>query len=174
VIKIVVTGGYGSGKSTVIKILSQKLNCPIFNADYIANVELKNNKKVKKIFNTYNRKIIGDIVFNDKNKLKELENIIHPVVKEQLDLFFIKNNKEKWTISEIPLLFEAQMNNLFDIIILVISDKNIRKKRTNNINFNKIIKNQLSDNNKIKNRDIIIKNNCSLMFLNEKINKLSF
>jgi dephospho-CoA kinase len=137
VVKIAVTGGFASGKSTVIKILAVKLNAPIFDSDKVANIELKNNSKIIKLFNTLDRKKIANIVFNSNKKLKELENIIHPAVKEKLNSFFTKNKAKKYTISEVPLLFEANMDNLFDVIIVIVSDKSIRKNRIKAADFEK-------------------------------------
>ena len=82
-IKVAIVGNIASGKSTVEKILQEK-GFSVYDTDIIAHKILENNATVKKELGTTDRKELAKIVFNDSQKLKILESIIHPLVKEEL------------------------------------------------------------------------------------------
>ena len=182
-IKIGITGSLASGKSTVAKILASK-KYPLFDAD----------KAVKKIYRTniFKTKILKKFKLKSKNNiknnikkiiskneklLKDLEKIIHPIVRKQIRNFLKRNKKKKFVIFEIPLLIESKLMKNYDKIILVNSRRDLRLKRYlkrgNNMKiFNLLNKRQLSPAKKIKFCDYVINNNGSLKLLKKNIKNI--
>ena len=182
-IKIGITGSLASGKSTVAKIIASK-KYPLFDAD----------KAVKKIYqtNSFKTKILKKFKLKSKNNiknnikkiiskneklLKDLEKIIHPIVRKQIRIFLKSNKKKKFVIFEIPLLIESKLMKNYDKIILVNSRRDLRLKRYlkrgNNVKiFNLLNKRQLSPAKKIKFCDYVINNNGSLKLLKKNIKNI--
>ena len=182
-IKIGITGSLASGKSTVAKIIASK-KYPLFDAD----------KAVKKIYRTniFKTKILKKFKLKSKNNiknnikkiiskneklLKDLEKIIHPIVRKQIRNFLKRNKKKKFVIFEIPLLIESKLMKNYDKIILVNSRRDIRLKRYlkrgNNVKiFNLLNKRQLPPAKKIKFCDYVINNNGSLKLLKKNIKNI--
>ena len=182
-IKIGITGSLASGKSTVAKILASK-KYPLFDAD----------KAVKKIYRTniFKTKILKKFKLKSKNNiknnikkiiskneklLKDLEKIIHPIVRKQIRNFLKSNKKKKFVIFEIPLLIESKLMKNYDKIILVNSRRDLRLKRylkrgNNKKIFNLLNKRQLSPVKKIKFCDYVINNNGSLKLLKKNIKNI--
>ena len=180
------TGGIASGKSTVSKYLVEK-GFKVYDADRIAK-DISEKKSVQEeIILTFGDKILDEngnidrkklkeIVFGDKEKLKRLNAIIHPKVID-----FYKELKEKNTdeiiIFDVPLLFESGIDKFCDKILVVISDYEIQLNRIverDKIDrelASKIIKSQLSNEERIKKADVVIENNSSLEDLFEKVER---
>ncbi len=173
-----ITGGIGSGKTTLSKYLKKK-GFLIHESDIEVS---KIYKKPKKTFinfirnkiskeavknNKINKKKITNIIFNNIKAKKLLEKYIHNEVKSSRDMFIKKNSKNKKNLifADIPLLFENNLDKNFDSIICVISTKKNRIKRIlKNKKFskeilNKIFKNQTTDKERKRRSNIIIKNN---------------
>lgn len=125
---VAVTGGIGSGKSVALKILSEHgfntVSCDEISRTLFDKKQVK--KQLKKIFPTavgdldspIDRKVIADEVFNDKEKLKKLNELTHPlIVKEALSR---ANAFDGITFVEVPLLFEGGYEKLFDKVIVVV------------------------------------------------------
>lgn len=154
--RIAIVGNIASGKSSVEKILEEK-GYTVFDTDKIAHKILENNSVVEKVFGTTDRKVLGNIVFNNPEKMKELENIIHPLVKDEI-------LKIEDGFISVPQLFEAGYESLFDKIIFVSASEEIRLERLmkrNNLSkeeATKRIKAQLSEDKKIKESNFVIKN----------------
>ena len=173
-LKIAIVGNIASGKSTVEKIIEEK-GFKVYDTDKIAHKILETNKEVIKEFGTNDRKELAKIVFSNPNKLKNLESIIHPLVKEEL-LRIFKNNIDIIFVS-VPQLFEAGLESLFDKIIYITANENIRKDRL--IKRNSFtpeealirIKAQ-KEADKAKKSDFVIKNNGSLDELEEQTLKI--
>jgi dephospho-CoA kinase len=135
-LKIGITGGIGTGKTTVCEIF-ELLGIPVFYADSVgkqlmtANADVK--QKVKNLFGdeaylpdeTVNRKHIAGIVFNDQNKLNLLNNIIHPAVKEAFNIW-CSNQISAYVIKEAAIMFESNSYQDNDFNILISSPLNIR------------------------------------------------
>ena len=173
-IKVAITGNIASGKSAVEKILLEK-GYKVFDTDKIAHEILENNEDVKNIFGTTDRKELGKIVFDNQEKLKQLEEIIHPKVKEEiLKIFEIK---EEIVFISVPQLFESGFDKLFDKIIFISADERIRLERLmkrNSLNLEdaqKRISAQLNEKEKIKKSDFLIENNSNIENLTEKIDE---
>lgn len=174
------TGGIASGKSTVSKYLAEQ-GFKVYDADKIAK-EISESKEAKeeilKIFGTVERAEIKKIVFEDKEKLKILNDIIHPrVLDHYKKIREISDRKEK-IIFDVPLLFESGIDKLCDKIIVVISNYEIQVQRIierdkiDRSLAEKIISSQMSNEEKIKRADIVIENNSSLDELKKEINLL--
>tara|TARA_B100001996_G_C18620461_1_gene577501 strand:- start:263 stop:820 length:558 start_codon:yes stop_codon:yes gene_type:complete len=180
-INIGITGTLSSGKSTVAKLISGGKH-PFFSADKsVKNLYKKKFfiKKIKKQFDIQNGKMIKqkvkNIIKNDKKKLRELELIVHPLVRKEMRLFFKKKGKIK--VFEIPLLIESKLNKHFDLIVSIVASKELRLKRYLNKGGNKkiftILNNrQFKNKKKIKNCDYVIYNNKSLKNLKKQVKEL--
>lgn len=178
-----ITGGISSGKSTISKIIISR-NYKLIDCDLISK-ELTNIDEVvleiAEIFGdevidgtNINRKKLGELIFNNETKKKQLENIIHPrVVQKVIDE--IKSSKEKIIFVDCPLLFEAKLEYLFDKIIVVYVNFETQVKRL--ISRDKIdidfalkkINAQMRLDDKAKLADFVIDNSYSL---EETINQL--
>jgi|TARA_B110000967_G_C18808483_1_gene522312 dephospho-CoA kinase len=181
--KIGVTGSLASGKSTVTKILAKK-KYPIFNADLEVKNLYTNKTFIKKLGKKLRisskksfKKTILDMVANKKINLKDLEKIIHPIVRKKMRSFAIKNQKKKHILFEIPLLVESRLERFFDLIILVGASKKTRLKRYIHKKGNKkmflfLNKRQIKNSKKIKYANYVIVNNKSLNHLKSQLSRI--
>ena len=133
------TGGYGTGKSTILREF-KRLGAKTISADKLARDVVKAGKPAwKRIVASFGRDILGSanainrrklaaLVFNDPRKRKLLEKITHP----EIIALIIKRMKasKRHIVVEAPLLFEARITHLFDYIITVTSDFKAVSKRT--------------------------------------------
>ena len=182
-IKIGITGSLASGKSTVAKLISRNRH-PIFSADKTVKSLYKKRIfiiKAKKKFNFKNTKNLKKKVINlikkDKKILKQLELIIHPLVRREMRAFMRPKKNIKIKIFEIPLLIESKLTKYFDIIIFVGAKKNIRLKRYVAAGGDKKIftileKRQNKPSKKMKISDHVIYNNQSIKNLKKRIKLL--
>jgi len=183
-IKIAITGGIGSGKSTVCRLFNE-IGIPTFDSDSSAKKQyLKPHIKyqvIKLLGNNIltNNEIdlnkISEICFNDNNILNTLTDIISEGVLEDYSDFLIKNNKSIYTIFESAILINRNKTHLFDKIIGVIADQNTRIKRVmerSKLPENEIIRrinSQVSDNEIMSKCDYIILNNTNFQNLINQI-----
>ena len=127
-LKIGLTGGIGSGKTTISSIF-ESLNIPVFNSDQISKHILQKNKRVTEtIIQKFGKSIIKNhqintaklakIVFADKTKLATLNNIIHPHVLNKFN-DWIRNKDSKYIIKESAILLETNTYKKLDKIILI-------------------------------------------------------
>ena len=176
------TGGIACGKSTVAKMfvkngaylidfdgLAHEVQEPGKPAwkevvNYFGEIILQPDKKIDRVK-------LGNIVFTDKEKLSELNNIVHPVVYQEWYVRLEKiGKKEKHAIvlSDIPLLFEGNMQNLFDLTILVLisPEEQIRRLISRNgvskKEAGKRLKSQMPISEKIALANIVIDNEGSI------------
>tara|TARA_Y100000590_G_scaffold292728_1_gene329580 strand:- start:581 stop:1165 length:585 start_codon:yes stop_codon:yes gene_type:complete len=167
------TGGIGSGKSTVINYFKE-LGITCYQADDEAKKLMNSDKGlIKKIKNSFgdsiyinsklDRKKLSAIVFTDKQKLELLNSIVHPYVNRHFENY-CKGLEDIYIIKEVAIIFEIGTQNKFDKIILVRAPKEDRVKRI--INRDKCnpqdainrINNQIADDDKIDQCDFIIDN----------------
>lgn len=178
------TGGIASGKSTVSKIF-RELGAEIIDADIKAKEISEREDIVKEIGNIFGKEIINsegkidrlkikEIVFNNKEKLKKLNDLIHPKVMEEFKKIKENTGKNDIIIFDVPLLFESGMDKMCDKIILVFTDKDIQIKRmlerdgiTEEL-AEKIINSQMSLEEKLNKSQIHLENNGTLEDLREK------
>lgn len=178
------TGGIASGKSTVSKIF-RELGAKIVDADIKAKEISEREDIVKEIGNIFGKEVINserkidrlkikEIVFNNKEKLKKLNDLIHPKVMEEFKKIKENTGKNDIIIFDVPLLFESGMDKMCDKIILVFTDKDIQIKRmlerdgiTEEL-AEKIINSQMSLEEKLNKSQIHLENNGTLEDLREK------
>ena len=173
-LKVAIVGNIASGKSTVEKIIEDK-GFKVYDTDKIAHDILANSSEVIEEFGTNNRKEIAKIVFSEPTRLKKLESIIHPLVKDELLNIFAKDDNIVFV--SVPQLFEAGFESLFDKIIYITADENIRKERLIKRNFftaeeaqNRI--NAQAEAGKKEKSDFVIENNSTIKSLNEQITNI--
>lgn len=133
--KIAVTGGIGSGKSTVMKIIAGK-GYPIFSCDEIysqltsdsdfLNILRHSFGDILKSDGTLDRKKLSEIVFNNPAKLAELDKITHPAIYKEM--FRMADEAGGICFCEVPLLFESGAESLFDGVIIVMRNEEQRIK----------------------------------------------
>ena len=184
------TGNLATGKSMVLKLLKRK-GAKVFDADekihsYYRNKRCPVYKKIKAIFpecleeGVISRKKLGSIVFSNKNKLKKLEGIVHPVVTKDLLKWVKKARRErsKIYIAEVPLLFEKKLTWHFNRIILIVVKKEVliqRIIRKHGLSKNKAL-NRLSlyrpIREKIKGSDFIVNNSLDFRRLKKEVDLL--
>lgn len=138
-LRIGLTGGIGSGKSTVARIFIV-LGIPVYNADDAAKRLMTEDEELKnKIINLFgeesytkgvlNRKYLSSLVFNDKEKLKLLNSLVHPAtIKDAIE--WMKKQNAPYTIKEAALIFESGFNKLLDFVIGVKAPLSLRIERT--------------------------------------------
>lgn len=180
-----ITGGIGSGKSTVSEFYETK-GFHVIKADQIAKNIMQNDSEViariKSEFgnesyleNKLNSKFIANIVFQNEQKLRKLNSIVHPAtikeISEEIKKYHISENI---IFVEAALIFEAKMEELFDYILLVTADDEIRIERVSSRDkvskdeIAKRIENQIPEKIKKSQSDFIIENNKSLDELKSK------
>lgn len=168
---IAITGSIGCGK-TYISDMIKSLGYIVFDADKEVRKFYKNKKflnVIKQNFpnvfknEVFNKRDLRELVFNNKNELKKLENIIHPLLKQKLKEKIRKNSKNTdFIFIDAALIFEMNWDKYCDYIILADVDKEIQKRRVmirDNItekDFEKIIKNQADNEIKKQKSDFII------------------
>ncbi|GBF21503.1 MULTISPECIES: dephospho-CoA kinase [Arenibacter] len=167
------TGGIGSGKSTVGSMF-QKLGVPIYNSDAEAKNLMASSKKIKNEIEALlgkesylegkpNKEYIAKIVFKDKKLLQGLNNIVHPAVRRHFKSW-CKRQNAPYVIQEAAIIFENGADKFYDKIILVTSPKDIRIQRVVDRDgataeaVMSRIDNQLPDSEKEKLSDFIIEN----------------
>ncbi|MBE7629666.1 dephospho-CoA kinase [Tenacibaculum piscium] len=170
-----VTGGIGSGKSTVIKMFAKFENIAIYIADSQAKKLMNSSEEIKtKLIaefgeNTYknnelNTAFLANIVFKNKEKLAVLNAIVHPVVHKHFHNFILENAQKSYILYENAILFENNSNNFCDKIITVTAPENIRIERVlkrDNTTITAVknrIKNQWSETKKILQSNYVIQN----------------
>ena len=180
-IKIGILGDIGSGKSFAAK----QFGSPVFNAD--REVEkiyktdklcyVKLNKKLPKYIKSYpiKKKELGRAILKNKNNLKKIVNIVHPLVRKRMNNFLKKNYKSKMVVLDIPLLIENKMYDKNFVLIFIKAKKShINKKLKERSNYNKVlIKNfrKLQTSIKIKKKlsHYVIKNNFKLSNIKKNV-----
>lgn len=167
------TGGIGSGKTTVAGFFKE-LEIPVYIADDAGKRLLATSEEIKqKVIGLFgkesytndgpNRKFIASQVFNDKEKLQQLNQIIHPAVAKDFEAWLKEQNSE-YIIYEAAILFESGGYQKCDLSILVTAPKKLRIQRLQKRDESSIeeiearMNNQWSDEKKMKLADFLIKN----------------
>lgn len=167
------TGGIGSGKTTVAKEFDA-LGIPVYIADIEAKKLMNRSKVIKrkliallgeKAYNDgkLNRPYIANIIFNDKGFLEKINAIVHPKVGSHFKKWVVKQ-KAPYIIKEVAILFENGANTQCDFVITVTAPKSLRIERllkrdnTSKEKIEAIMKNQWSDRKKIEHSDFVITN----------------
>ncbi len=180
-IKIGVLGDIGSGKSFIAK----QFDCPVFDADKEVSKIYKTDKscyiKIKKRFpkfiksRTIKKNELGNVIKANKNNLKKISDIVHPIVRKKMHNFLKNNKNKKMVVLDIPLIVENKLYNKNFHLIFVQSNrteinKRLKKRPFYNKNIiNGLRKSQSSLAYKKKISDFIIKNNFNLLTVKKRI-----
>jgi dephospho-CoA kinase len=174
-LKVGITGGIGSGKSTACKVF-KALGIPVFEADSTAKRLMETNQLIREkltaLFgpstyhpdHTLDRKYLAGIVFNNPDLLKQLSAVVHPVVREAFDQW-CEMQQTPYLIYEAAILFESGFYKLMDKTITVSTDESERIQRvmkrdgTTEEQVRQRIRNQWTDEQRIKLADFVIRNN---------------
>ena len=178
------TGGIGSGKTTVAHFI-EDMGFPVYYSDDRAKTIVNDSPELKqKIIDLlgaesydesglYDRKYVGNLVFNNEELLSELNGIIHPAVGLDFKNWVLKQNNYL-IFKETALLFELQQNLQCYKSLLVTADDNIRIKRVMDRDgktyreVKAIMEKQMPEKEKIKCADYIIYNNTDLQDLEKQ------
>ena len=188
------SGGIASGKNFIADLFAAN-GCAIFDADSevhnllvfdeVVIEKVKNNFPQSFIDHKIDRKTLGKIVFNDAKKLKILEEIIHPKVRENYREFIANCEREEvqFAVLNIPLLLESDVYR-YDFLVAIIAEYELRKKRfiareeeknpqanleKLSAKFDQITQQQITDEKRVKNADFVIKNNLTKDELMNKV-----
>lgn len=127
-----ITGNIGCGKSLVGTLLADH-GIPVIDSDHISHELYKNHelvqKEVIKNFGTLDRKKLGKIIFSDPKKRKLLESIIHPRIAERLGEWVRENEDKEIVANLVPLLFEAKLEDRFDVVVTVLTEEKTQIER---------------------------------------------
>ena len=167
------TGGIGSGKTTVANYF-QELGIPVYIADVEGKKITESPKILKSIKDAFgsavfdeerlNRQKVSQIVFNDSEKLKQLNSIIHPEVEKHFMNWVNNHSNFSLVVKETALLFESGSYKKCDFVITVIApledriNRVIKRDAITRENVLKRIDNQWSDEDRIRNSHYIIDN----------------
>ncbi|MFY0689017.1 MAG: dephospho-CoA kinase [Cyclobacteriaceae bacterium] len=138
-IKVGVTGGIGSGKSTICRIFSC-LGVPVYDADKSAKWLMHEQQDlVKQIIQLFgdasyqngqlNRDYIASEVFQDGEKLGQLNSLVHPAVAKHFEGWVKQNSKAPYIIKEAALLYESGAYKDLDNMIIVVAPRHLRTDR---------------------------------------------
>ncbi len=167
------TGGIGSGKSTVAKMF-KNFGVPVYNSDKRAKKLMKSSKKLRASIKALlgddaydgkklNKAFIADKIFQDKSLLNELNGIVHPAVRKDFTTW-AKKQEAAYVIQEAAIIFENGLHEFYDKIILVTAPEKVRLKRVlerDGASKSDILArmgNQWHDTRKIKLSDHVIEN----------------
>ena len=167
------TGGIGSGKTTVAMMFAE-LGVPVYFADLEAKKIMNTSKEVrKKLIDAFgeetfkngelNRGYLAKIVFKNKEQLLILNGIVHPEVESHFKTW-VKNQQAQFIIQESALIFENEKQNYFDKIITVtapLEDRLRRVKKRDSVTEEEIhdrIRNQIEEAFKVEYSDYVIRN----------------
>lgn len=184
------TGGIGSGKTTVAKFI-EECGFPVYYSDDRAKDIVNDNESLKvrikellsdKAYDEngfYNRKFVAEKVFNDADLLHQLNEIIHPAVRLDFE-HWVKKQTKYLVFKETALLFELKLNKECYKSLLVTAEDNIRTKRVmdrDNKTYREVeavMEKQMPEKDKIKLADCVIYNNTVLEDLKEQTEKVIF
>ena len=188
VLRIGLTGGIGSGKSTACEIFTG-LGVPVIDADIIAHSLVKPGmpalEAIIKVFGkevisndgTLDRKVLRDKVFVNNIDRKKLEDILHPAVYREISVQ-VENINSRYCIISIPLLLETDASITVDRILVIDIPRGQQLERasnrdkTNRNDINAIIDSQISRKDRLSAADDIVDNNGEINDLRKKIYEL--
>ncbi len=180
-LKIALTGSIASGKSAILRFFAQQ-GIPTIDADEIVKALYRRREvkeKVLALFHTFDRKAIASQIFSSPSKRKELEELLHPLVGWEIKekMRSLQEKGEKMVVVEVPLLFEADLQKLFDRAIAVKVSKQeqiarLKRQGLSEKEFLLRINSQLSTEEKVKKADFVIDNNGSLQHAFKQAEKI--
>lgn len=176
-LKVAITGNIGTGKTSVCKIF-ESLGIKVYYADKEAKLLYKRPEVIEQVIELFGKDVfdsgknlitgrLAALVFNDQKKLKQLNNIIHPLVLEDYLSWTSKHGDKGYTLYESALLFESGFIDHFDKNILIISPYELTMKRVmerdgiSKEEFTSRADKQIHESQKITRSDFIIHNDGS-------------
>ncbi len=190
--KIAVTGGMGSGKSTVSRILANYLDADLINSDELCREQLSQGTEamaqLEQLFGnrfisadgSLDRIALRQSVFNDQSVKESLESILHPIVRKQvMDLCESQSIAHKSIVVEVPLLFEVGWQNDFDCSVVVRVNEQISvvrvvaRDRSSEVDVKRVIGTQMPIGEKVSLADYTIDNSGTLASTMQQIGWLS-
>lgn len=183
-IKVAIVGNIASGKSEMEKIL-EKRNYVVLDTDLMTHDILIDRPEVAKAFSDYDvfefgrlsKDKLGKLIFSDSELKEKLESIVHPIIKEELVTAFNTYSNEDFIFVSVPLLYEVGWESMFDKIVFIKSDDDIRlnrliKRNSYTKEYAKVrIDSQLHQNEKVNKADFVIENNGTIEDYRLKIEK---
>ena len=184
-----ITGGIGSGKSTVSKILYH-LGHKVYDSDLRAKDLMNKDESIKsQLINFFgkevyrdsfiNKDLLSKLIFGDLNVLKKINSIVHPVVSKDFEKWITNNSEDKILFKEAALLFESKSYKDLNHTIFISANKDLRIKRvlsrdkSRNISeIKKIIQNQIFEEEARRLADSVIDNNENSLLLPKVIKLL--
>lgn len=184
-LKVGITGSIGSGKSTFSKFI-EDTGFRVINVDDISKELLVSDKLIKEkiielfgkesyIGNEVNKKYLAEKVFSNSEQVVKINSIVHPAVIIKTESLILRNLEDaNIAFAEAALIYEADMENIFDYVILVTTNEKLRldrKVRFDNYTEEQFLKrneNQIPDDEKKKRADFVIENSGSLDELKSK------
>jgi dephospho-CoA kinase len=184
-----ITGGIGTGKSTVTNYLQTRYNLPIWDADIyarsavaidspiLAAISQRYDADILQPDGTLDRRRLGEIIFNDANERQWLEAQIHPYVRScfEREIYFL--SLDSTAVISIPLLFEAKMTDLITEIWVVSCDRSTQltrimaRDRINKIEAELRIDSQMSLSYKTALADVNLDNSTNIADLEHQIDR---
>ena len=174
-LKIGITGGIGSGKTTASRII-KNLGVPVFASDEVGRIELNSNKKlIKKVIKAFgeemyfsdgklDRERMANLVFSNPKALEKLSSLVHPVVEKKFVEWCKKHEKKPYVLKEAAILFETGGYHDLDKVIHVFAPREqriervIKRDNTTKESVEKRIRFQYSDEERNRLADYIIMN----------------
>ncbi len=184
-LRVALVGNIASGKSAVESVLRELDYC-VLDTDVVCHNLLESSESVRFAFKDYDildegnisRDKLGKLVFSNPELKSKLENALYPDLKVEIEKFFNSKTSEQLAFVAIPLLYEAGMEDLFDRVVFIYCDDEIRLKRLISRNaysedYAKLRMNaQMSQDEKVKKADFVIYNNSTLEDLQKSIKHL--
>jgi len=180
-LKIGITGGIGSGKSTICKVF-ETLNIPIYYADIAAAVITNKNNEVKSqliakfgdeiySYGMLDRKKLARLIFNNSEALAFVNSVIHPAVKKDYENWLEINKSALYTLKEAAILFESGANTQVDKIISVYAPQEIKIQRVmkrEQITYEEVLRrisSQMPDEEKMRQSHFVIYNDVTQLVI---------
>jgi len=183
-LKVGITGGIGSGKTTCCRIF-ETLGIPVYYADEGAKRLMYKNKKlkteIKKVLGDeayhsngrMNKAYIGQKIFSDKSLLKKVNALVHPAVALDVMAWFGNIKNKPYALEEAALLIESGAYKFFDELIVVTAPINrriswvMKRDKLSKKEVSQRLKNQLSDEERIKKANFIIANDGEIPLIQQ-------
>lgn len=180
------TGGIGSGKTTIANYFAEK-GVPVYIADDAGKKVMQSESIIEQIKTTFgdiifenevlNRAKLAEIVFNNADKLAALNAIVHPAVKRDFELWLLDNKKYQYIVYEAAILFESGRYKDCDVVITVTAPEEVRIERVlkrDNTTREQVLsrmKMQWNDEKRISLSNFVI-NNSNLKIAKEEVVKI--
>lgn len=185
------TGGLGSGKSTVSQILT-RLGAAVIDADAVVRALTDRGgaavdavigefgNAIKQPDGSIDRKALAGLVFGNPERLSKLESILHPLVRQEVarQRAALASRGLKYAVYDVPLLFEKNMQSDFDLVVVVNSSLEQQRERVLARNqwsedeFNRRMASQWPLTTKVSRANVVLNNTGSLRQLEQEVAKL--